>query len=249
MISQTTIDELRLLAERYENASFLEADPSQFMHRVRGRNNQEVMAFIASSLSYGSRKQFLPKIEYLLSLSGGEVYDWVRSGAYDNIFREGNNESFYRLYSYGKYSKFLSALRLLLTEYNSLGGYVRQSSVDGLSAVNALCGFFSRYGVEPVIPKTAESCCKRLCMFLRWMVRDNSAVDLGIWSSMIDKRTLIIPLDTHVLHQACRLGLISSLSATMRNAQRLTHNLSEVFPDDPLKADFALFGYGVNTKQ
>ena len=85
-------------------------------------------------------------------------------------------------------------------------------------------------------------------MFLRWMVRTDSPVDLGIWE-FIDKRTLIIPLDTHVMQQAQSLGLLNSKTTTMNTAIRLTRQLSEAFPDDPLKADFALFGYGVNHKQ
>ena len=78
------------------------------------------------------------------------------------------------------------------------------------------------------------------------MVRDGSPVDLGLWSSFIDKRSLIIPMDTHVLQEANRLGLITSKTASMAAARKLTARLAEIFPDDPLKGDFALFGYGVN---
>ena len=84
-------------------------------------------------------------------------------------------------------------------------------------------------------------------MFLRWMVRDNSPVDIGLWSDFIDRRTLVMPLDTHVVQQSMRLGLLESAAASMSAARRLTVTLAEVFPDDPLKGDFALFGYGVNT--
>jgi uncharacterized protein (TIGR02757 family) len=77
------------------------------------------------------------------------------------------------------------------------------------------------------------------------MVRDGSEVDLGLWSDIIDKRTLIIPMDTHVVHVALRLGLITSRSTSMANALRLSAVLRRVFPDDPLKGDFALFGTGI----
>ena len=83
-------------------------------------------------------------------------------------------------------------------------------------------------------------------MFLRWMVRDGSPVDLGLWAPQIDKRTLIMPMDTHVLQQSVRLGLLSSRTASMAAAQRLTARLARIFPDDPLKGDFALFGEGVS---
>ena len=84
-------------------------------------------------------------------------------------------------------------------------------------------------------------------MFLRWMVRDNSPVDLGIWKGIIDKRTLIIPLDTHVVQEAIKMGLLNTKSTSMSTAVRLTEKMKEIFPDDPLKGDFALFGLGVDT--
>ena len=83
-------------------------------------------------------------------------------------------------------------------------------------------------------------------MFLRWMVRDNSPVDLGLWSDLIDKSTLIIPMDTHVLQEAERLGLITSKCTSMSAAMKLSQKLSEIWPDDPTKGDFALFGLGVD---
>ena len=83
-------------------------------------------------------------------------------------------------------------------------------------------------------------------MFMRWMVRDGSPVDLGLWSDIIDKRTLIIPMDTHVMQEANRLGLLKSKTATMATAMKLTESLRAVFPEDPLKGDFALFGVGVD---
>ena len=95
------------------------------------------------------------------------------------------------------------------------------------------------------MPKNTQSACKRVCMFLRWMVRDNSPVDLGLWADFIDRRTLIMPLDTHVLAEAMRLGLLNSRNATMSTAIKLTESLAKIFPDDPLHGDFALFGYGV----
>ena len=88
--------------------------------------------------------------------------------------------------------------------------------------------------------------CKRLNMFLRWMVRSGSPVDLGLWADIIDRRTLIMPLDTHVVQEALRLGLLKSRTASMATARRLTDAMLEVFPDDPLRGDFALFGLGVD---
>jgi uncharacterized protein (TIGR02757 family) len=83
-------------------------------------------------------------------------------------------------------------------------------------------------------------------MFLRWMVRRGPAVDIGLWADFIDRKTLIMPLDTHVITQARELGLLSKESATMSTARKLTALMSEVFPDDPARGDFSLFGAGVD---
>ena len=123
------------------------------------------------------------------------------------------------------------------------GALPQGRKASALAAVEALCRHF---GTSAVVPKDASSACKRLCMFLRWMVRDSSPVDLGLWADFIDKRSLIVPLDTHVLTEASALGLIHSRNASMSSALRLTSTLATIFPDDPLKGDFALFGYGVN---
>ena len=140
---------------------------------------------------------------------------------------------------------FLKAFQELLQDYGSLGKYVRQNATDGFMAVEAICNYFARKGVSVVVPKNTQSACTRVCMFLRWMVRDNSPVDLGLWSDFIDKKTLIIPLDTHVLQQSQKMGLIKSKTASMTTARRLTAALSKIFPNDPLRGDFALFGEGV----
>lgn len=232
-------------ASIYETADFLPEDPSWFMHQVEGQLNQETLAFIASCLSYGSRKQFFPKIQYILDSSNGNTYKWVKNGEFDKDI-PCEDTCYYRLYSKRTMNVFLHALKDMIVEHGSIGNYVRQNASDGSSAVAAICGYFSSYGIDGIIPKDTKSACKRICMFLRWMVRDNSPVDLGLWSNLIDKRTLIMPMDTHVIQEACRLGLSTSRTASMSAAVKLTAKMGEIFPDDPLLGDFALFGYGVN---
>ena len=232
---------LRELAAKYETPSFIEGDPSWFMHQVRGAANQEATAFVAQALSYGSRAQFLPRIQWLLNRACGDMNSWVRSGAFKADLPKGSKACFYRLYTVADVHAFLEAYRQLLDEYGTLGTYVGQC--DGLQAVEAITKWF---GDTAPVPKDTTSACKRVCMFLRWMVRDGSPVDLGLWADKIDKRTLIMPMDTHVLQQSVRLGLLSSKTTSMSAARRLTDRLAQVFPEDPLKGDFALFGEGVN---
>ena len=239
---------LSSLANKYECADFLNGDPSWFMHQVEGDTNREILAFIASSLSYGSRKQFLPKIESLRI--EGDYIQWLKNKDYEKIIPH-TDECFYRLYTKAMMNDFLNALAQMIEQYGSMRGFITSiknpdRKLSALDAVKALTSWFATHGSTGVIPKDTTSSCKRVCMFLRWMVRDNSPVDLGLWSDLIDKSTLIIPMDTHVLQEATKLGLITSKCTSMNAALKLTQKLREIWPDDPVKGDFALFGLGVD---
>lgn len=251
---------LKSLAAKYENKEFLIGDPSWFMHQVAGDSNKEFLAFIASALSYGSRKQFLPKIQYLLddihsctnksegsNMPSDLVAQWLLSGRYSKVV-PCNDECFYRLYSNRTFYMFLKALADIIREYGSLKELVRRkaSTRKAIDAIEVITSEFYERESMGVIPKNTTSSCKRVCMFLRWMVRDKSPVDLGIWSDIIDRQSLIIPMDTHVVQEAIRLGLTTSKATTMSAAIKLTETIKEAFPEDPLLGDFALFGLGVD---
>lgn len=234
---------LRRLAARYETPAFAEADPIGCL-RPCPPAELETAAFVAASLSYGSRTQFIPKIHALLDQSRADLRSWILSASYTALFTPRDTRSFYRLFTHAHMHAFFGGLRAILLRHGTLSGYLRSAgATTGPAAVRAICSAFGGRAA-PVIPKDATSACKRLCMFLRWMARDNSPVDYGIWSSWLDKRTLLIPLDVHVLRQANRLGLIDTRTPSMRTAERLTAKLLAVFPGDPCKADFALYGLG-----
>lgn len=258
------INHLKSLAEKYERKEFLIGDPSWFMHQVDGDTNKELLAFIASSLSYGSRKQFLPKIQSLglNPASSAEkdanrtmpapndndvnIAEWLISGKYNEVVPP-TDECFYRLYTKKTFNSFLSALAEMVNEYGNIKNYLiaNMKTKEAIEAIKLLTEWFDSHNSVGVIPKNTNSSCKRVCMFLRWMVRDNSPVDLGIWNDIIDKQTLIIPMDTHVVQEANRFGLLKGTTTSMSSAIKLTNRLKEVFPDDPIKGDFALFGLGI----
>lgn len=240
-------------AKKYETIDFIINDPSWFMHQVKGVNNQETIAFIAACLSYGTRKIFMKKIQFILDCCNKNPYNWIKYG----LFRKdipNDAECFYRLYKNKTMFQLFETYQEVIKNYNSLGEYIKSyckyskttDLINSFKAIEAICFYFNQNKISGIVPINTKSSCKRICMFLRWMVRDNSPVDLGIWSSFIDKSTLIIPLDTHVISQSYALGLISSKYPTMTNAQKLTNTVKKIFANDPLKADFALFGYGVN---
>lgn len=247
MTDTSLISSLRRLAAKYETSAFLQNDPSWFMHQVEGREDQEVMAFIASVLSYGKRELFFPKLHFVLNASRSQPYRWVK----DALFRRDISDDrhcFYRLYNNHMMLRFLETLKTIVDDYGSLGAFAQSLAVNhtALEVLNGLSDYFLAQGIKGMVPSPRTSVAKRPCMFLRWMVRDGSPVDLGLWADFIDKRTLYIPLDTHVMQEATRLGLIKSKSASWHTVVQLTDSLKNIFPDDPAKGDFALFGVGVN---
>lgn len=247
MMNEETRQLLRSLADRYETPDFLDGDPSWFMHQVHGSENREVMAFLASVLSYGRRDQFMPKVRRMLGCSGGEPHRWVLDGAYERDVPD-DDRCYYRLYSNRMMRRLLAATRELLVAHGSMGEFARAAAPrhTAIEVLTALADHYLGHGIKGMVPSPRTGVAKRPCMFMRWMVRPCSPVDLGLWAGFIDRRTLFVPLDTHVMQEAAKLGLIGGRTASWRTVERLTAALGEAFPDDPVRGDFALFGYGVS---
>ncbi len=265
---------LRSLADRYEVASFTQEDPSQFLRWYlpgAGRGtvaDVEAASFIAAMLAFGSRKQFIPKIRGILETSDrslGSISQWLKEGAYKKDFPHGETK-FYRFYSYDDMQIFFGELAEILREAGSLGEYfkLRMGGVAGVSpagkgSVRPRSGLERGEGLpllheivsasfpkSAIVPKGRSSANKRIHMFLRWMVRRDSPVDLGLWK-WADPATLLIPLDVHVMQEAVGLGLLpQGAAASRKTAELLTAAMQEVFPGDPCRGDFALFGLGVD---
>ena len=175
----------------------------------------------------------------------------------------GGDKKFYRFYSYNDMICLFARLTKILEKYGTLGNCVRQlyERTDKASkshssqtaahspAERLLFALESVFSGCKVVPHGKTSAAKRLCMFLRWMVRQNSPVDTGLWS-WAQPKNLIIPLDTHVLQESINMGLLPPAAApSLRTALTLTNELREIWPDDPCKGDFALFGLGVDTPE
>lgn len=272
------------LADRYEVASFVEEDPSQFLRWYQPEEGRgtvadvEAASFIAAMLAFGNRKQFIPKIRQVLETSDrslGSVSQWLKAGAFCEDFPQGAAK-FYRFYSYDDMQLFFGELADILRQSASLGEFFHKkyttnspvvecgeavyrnhpgsrksgfdtASNEAYSTTRDLATFISSaFPKSAIVPKGRNSANKRIHMFLRWMVRRNSPVDLGLWT-WADPASLIIPLDVHVMQEAVKLGLIpEGAAASRKTAERLTASLAEVFPGDPCRGDFALFGLGVD---
>ena len=236
-------ERLVVLADKYEVASFCDEDPSQFLHWYKkGKANIEVASFIAAMLAFGNRKQFIPKIRFILETadnSAGDIYSWLKNGAYKKDFLRSTNK-YYRFYSFEDMQIFFDELAEILNCEKSMGDFFRKRWMEACDKENGqsphLADIISQsFPKSKIVPKGKSSANKRIHMFLRWMVRQNSPVDLGLWD-WYPAADLLIPLDVHVMQEGQKLGLIAEKATASR----------KIFPDDPARADYALFGIGVD---
>lgn len=242
---------LRDWAVQYEKREFLKDDPSQFMHRYESVRDMEIAGFFAAALAFGRRSCILDKVQCVLDAAGSSPSDWILAGGYDSLFPD-IDKSFYRVFTYRQLRRACETLRVILRQHGTLGEQLRQLHQNGESnrqpgrLACVLSGLFPAE-CAPLIPHCPDTANKRLNLFLRWMVRRNSEVDMGLWT-WYPAAELIMPLDVHVVQMSKELGLLpKNATASLCNALKLTHALKEIYPDDPVRGDYALFGYGVNS--
>ncbi len=252
---------LRELAQKYETASFVEADPSQFIRWYKRPEDIEPACFIAAMLSFGSRTQFIPKIRWIFELAdkSGGMEKWLKSRDFEINFNENSPNfaqkgeklpKFYRFYSFSDMNLLFSEIAGILDKAHAFGEFFRQK-YEKLPDTHKTPGILSdlisqAFPESKIVPKGKTSANKRIHMFLRWMCRQNSPVDIGLWP-WYPAEKLLIPLDVHVMQEGVKLGLLpENAHADRKTALALTKQMEEVFPSDPARADFALFGLGVD---
>lgn len=238
-------EKLRHWAKEYNVDTFIPDDPVQFPHRYTEKKDIEVSAFLTSWISYGRRELILRKANELHAAMGVSPYRWIMEEGYKylpgNAVEPGKRDTFYRFYTYSHLRQLCERLKSIYEEHESLEDALAASPYP--NPITKIQDVFS--GIEGIPVLTGTSACKRLAMFLRWMVRKDGIVDFGIWGTSIRPHELIIPLDTHVHQISLELGLTAQKNATLKTAIEITEALKEVFPDDPCLGDFALFGYDI----
>lgn len=240
--------QLQKWAVIYNVDSFIPDDPVQFPHRYSRKQDIEISGFITSWISYGRRELILRKADWLHERMGSSPYEWICSGLYNELKPEmpaGTRDTFYRFYTFADLRDLCDRLKVIYERYDSMEDAVADNPCE--DPVRKLQDMFSCINGIPVMSGT--SACKRLAMFLRWMVRQDGIVDFGIWQTAVRPSELIIPLDTHVHQISLELGLTEQRTATLKTAHEITEALSRVFPGDPCLGDFALFGYDINKEK
>ena len=224
----------------YESSEFVQNDPVQFPRKYSGVQ-AEISGFITSWISFGNRNAIIKTAEQLDQEFCGNPYQWAMRGEYSKY--AGNHRKMYRFLSYHDLYLLGERLRRLYSDYDSMEDMIIAQGLE--SPVQAIADYFK--GINGIPDYSKGSACKRICMFLRWMVRRNSPVDMGLWVKL-NPKSLIIPLDTHVHRIAVKWGFTRRKHADMKAAIEITQLFKRRYPNDPVKGDFLLFGYGIEHK-
>lgn len=242
--------------DMYNRASFIPPDPVCIPHSFTKKQDIEIAGFFAAIFAWGNRATIINKSRELLQLMDNAPHDFCVNTDPERLkkllaFKHRTFNTTDLLY-------FIEFFHYYYTQYTSLEtAFTRWMNKKDLTVEHGLNGFYNHFFSLPDIPLRTrkhiaspekKSSCKRLNMYLRWMVRkDKAGVDFGIWKN-ISPAQLVCPLDLHVARVAKKLGLLQREPTDWQAALELTARLRELDPKDPVKYDFALFGLGVMEK-
>ena len=248
---------LEKLYNRYNRREFIEPDPLQFVYHYSKPADMEVAALLAASLAYGRVQQIEKNLNDLFGRMGTSPYAFVMN--FDKAGRQKLNSFKHRFTTGRDISDLLSVLKKVLRQKGSIEKHFSSGYNKGdeniLPALSRFCdSLYEIYseqngrkvsrGMKYLLASPVRgSACKRLNLFLRWMVRDDE-VDTGLWKR-IDKAKLIVPVDVH-MGRLCRiLGFHDRKVISLSTAVKITECFAEIEPADPVKYDFALSRIGI----
>jgi uncharacterized protein (TIGR02757 family) len=238
-------------AEQFNQPGFITNDPISIPHLYTKKQDIEIAGFFAAMLAWGQRVTIIRKCKELLERMDNDPHRFITSHKPKDLtaFQAFKHRTFNptdALY-------FIESLKSLYSKHDSLeDAFILPANAENIE--QGLINFHHEFFSLPDYPHRTKkhiptperkSTCKRLVMYLRWMVRtDNKGVDFGLWKK-ISPSQLICPCDLHVDRVARKLKLIKRKQTDWQTAIELTNNLKKFDPTDPVKYDFALFGLGI----
>ncbi len=239
-------------ADLYNNLSFIENDPVQIPHRYEIQQDVEIAGFLAATIAWGNRKSIIKSADKMMDYMGNSPYDFVLNCT-DKDFEKLGAKAVHRTFSAEDFQCFMMALQNIYRENNSLESLFLLNNGE-TNLYHALERFRTRFfknapdhrSRKHVSSSYKNSACKRLIMYLRWMVRqDKKGVDFGIWKN-IDPAYLSVPLDVHTANVSRKLDLVKRKQNDWKTVEEMDIQLRLMDPKDPARYDFALFGLGVS---
>lgn len=238
---------------QYNTLDFIESDPVQIPHLFSQKEDIEIAGFLSATIAWGNRKMIIKNSHKMMDLMGNAPYDFVMSHSENDLERL---ETFvHRTFNGQDFASFIRSLKNIYENHNGLESvYAKNQELKTMQ--NSISEFKKTFFEIPHQSRTQKhisdplnnSAAKRINMYLRWMVRqDTKGVDLGIWKT-ISPASLSCPLDVHSGNVARKLGLLTRKQNDGKALAELDLKLREFDANDPVKYDFALFGLGVFEK-
>lgn len=252
MSREEMYDLLEQLHDRYNNESFIEADPISVPHSFTNPIDREIAGFLAATIAWGNRRAIVKSSHRMMRYMDNAPEDFVRNATDGDM--EYLRSYVHRTFNGVDFQDFVRGLRHILTEWGSVGNYF-ETRYEEHGNLRPVFSDFRRdfFNVEhdthcekhiSSIDKGAA--CKRLCMYLRWFVRaDDRGVDFGQWRR-IPMSALYMPLDIHTGRMGRNLGLLSRKQSDWKAVEELTASLRTLSAEDPVRYDYSLFGLGIS---
>ncbi len=237
---------------KYNVPGFIPADPISIPHRFDKKEDIEISAFLTATIAWGNRISIIKNADRFMQWMGDYPHEFIMNAAHKDF--EAFEEFVHRTFNGTDTVFFLKSLQNIYQKHGGLETIFTNAYMQQGSLFVALGCFREIFFELPHPARTQKhvanvakkSSGKRLCMFLRWMVRnDKRGVDFGLWKD-IPASALMLPLDVHTGNVSRSLGLLKRKQNDWQAVEELTANLRHFDPNDPVKYDFALFGLGVN---
>lgn len=241
--------------KQYNRPSFIERDPISIPHAFTKKQDIEIAGLFAAVLAWGNRTTIINNCRKLMGWMDNQPHDFIVNHKDTDL--KGFIHFAHRTFNATDLLYFIELLQYHYTRHDTLeDAFVPGKTYKEENVEEALIHFHNYFfSIEHpdrtkkhIATPERNSACKRINMYLRWMVRkDNKGVDFGIWKK-IKPAQLICPLDVHVARVAERLGLIDNIKSNWNNALELTRHLKTLNPADPAVYDYALFSMGAEER-
>lgn len=249
------LNELKALldreATRINVPEFALSDPVQFPRRFTRLQDIEIVSFLCATIAWGNRKMICNNCNKMLGIMNDSPYEYMMDGAYETL---DDSLNIHRTFFARNFKYALRGLRRIYENHSSLNDFaahyrVAENETPSWQLIAMMqqefafanCGAMDSRTLPTHLDGTAL---KRINMALRWLVRDDGIVDMGVWSA-IKPSQLFIPLDVHVGNTARSLGLTQRKANDRKTVVEITKALREMRPQDPIFYDYALFGLGI----
>ncbi|MCD8072458.1 MAG: TIGR02757 family protein [Alistipes sp.] len=243
---------LERLHDKYNRPEFIGHDPISIPHRYTRPEDIEISGLLAATIAWGNRKAIVKSAARMMEYLDDAPYDFTVSASHAELSTLASYV--HRTFNGQDLTHFILALRRFYTLYDGLGGFFQnqwKEAGDMRTVLSRFRAAFFAFDHPPRCEKHLSSidkgaACKRINMYLRWMVRrDGRGVDFGLWKE-IPASALYLPIDVHAGNMGRHLGLLTRRQTDWKAVEEITANLRTFDADDPVKYDYSLFGAGID---